>query len=518
MSDAPALLRLPFPADDERDSIDSMLSHLSVVSSPNLEAEQYYDGSWTATQFGISIPPSMRGLATVAGWAGTVVDVLEERLDWLGWSSDGDDFGLDEVYAANGLDVDGGQAHIDALIYGVSFVTVGAGMDGEPSPLVTPQSPKTMTGWWDSRMRRLSEALSAQFELGQAVTVTLYRPNETIYCSRRNGAWVVDERDRHRLGRVPVVAVPNRARASRQIGRSEISRAVRYYADAAARTLLGLEVNREFYNAPQRVGLNVDDSMFEDPSGAKVSPWTSIQGRIWNIPPNGDGEPEPKVMQFDPASPAPYIDQVKGYATLLAAEAGIPPAYLGFQTDNPASADAIRAGEARLVKRAERRQTSFSRSWLEVGRLALLIRDGEVPDGYDLSVSTRWRDAATPTRAAAADEAAKLIGAGVLPPNSPVTYDRVGLSPAEQRQVAADLRRVDGRGVLDTLRETASQLVTTEDAAAVKQKADAMGVLIRSGVDPIDAAEAVGFTGLKFTGAVPVSLRLPQQDATQLED
>jgi hypothetical protein len=288
-------------------------------------------------------------------------------------------------------------------------------------------------------------------EDGQPVELTLYDDNVTSVFERVNGLWRAVERDQHNVGRPLVVAMPNRIRGSRTFGRSEITKAVRYYTEAAERTLLGLEVNREFYNAPQRVGLNVDESMFVDESGAPVSQWTSIQGRLWMVPPNDDGMPEPKVVQFDPASPAPYIDQVKGYATLLAAEAGIPAAYLGFQTDNPASADAIRAGEARLVKRAERRQTVFGRSWTEVGRLALLVRDGAVPDGFDGSVSNRWRDASTPTRAAAADEATKLIGSGILPPDSSVTYDRVGLSPAEQRQVAADKRRAAGRAVLASL-------------------------------------------------------------------
>jgi hypothetical protein len=45
----------------------------------------------------------------------------------------------------------------------------------------------------------------------------------------------------------------------------------------------------------------------------------------------------------------------------------------------------------------------------------------------------------------------KLIASGVLPPDSTVTYDRVGLSPAEQRQVAADKRRGAGRAVIASL-------------------------------------------------------------------
>jgi hypothetical protein len=249
--------------------------------------------------------------------------------------------------------------------------------------------------------------------------------------------------------------MPNRVRASRVEGRSEITKAVRYYSDAAMRTMLGLEVNREFYNAPQRIGLNVDDSMFQDESGNAISPWNSIMGRVWNIPANDDGMPAPDVKQFSPASPAPYLDQIQGYAQRVASEAGIPATYFGIHTANPASADAIRAAESRLVKRAERRQASFGRSWLEVGRLALLVRDGEVPEGYDTSVSTKWRDPATPTRAASADEATKLIASGVLPPDSSVTYDRVGLSPAEQRQVEADKRRSSGAAVIRALGDRA---------------------------------------------------------------
>jgi hypothetical protein len=429
---------------------------LQYVAIVNAEAEKRYSGEWAAEQFGISIPPTMQNLKTVAGWCGTVVDVLEERLDFLGWrTTDGEDtLGLRGVYQSNDLDVDSGMGHLDALIFGLSFVSVGTGADGEPSPLVTPQSPLTTTGEWSRRERRLSSALAGQFENGTAVGATLYLPDQTVTVEIKGGSWRVVDRDQHRLGRVPVVLMPNRVRGSRQIGRSEISRAVRYYADAAARTLLGLEVNREFYNAPQRIGLNVSDDMFQDAAGNPVSPWTSIMGRVWNIPANDDGAPGPDVKQFPPSSPAPYIDQVKGYATLLAAEAGIPPTYLGFQTDNPASADAIRAGEARLIKRAERRQASFGRAWREVGRLSLLVRDGEVPEDYDSRVSVSWRDAATPTRAAAADEATKLVAAEILPSDSSVTYDRVGLSPDEQQRVQTDKRQQAGRQVIRALNGT----------------------------------------------------------------
>lgn len=452
-------LRSLQPSDAEQGLVTELLDELAKYRAPNKSAEEYYEGEQITRQFGISIPPSMKDLRTVAGWSGTAVDVLEERLDWLGWSSDVDDFGLGEIYAENMLDVESGMAHTDALIFGVTFLSVGTGRKGEPSPLITPHSPMSTTALWDARSRRVRAALTvaSSDEFG-ATEVTLYLPDETVVLSRSavGGGWSVVDRDRHNLGRVPIVQMSNRTRGSRAAGRSEITSAVRYYTDAAVRTLLGMEVNREFYSAPQRVALNLPQDAFVDEHGNQISSWSTIQGRVWGVPPPEPGDPEPKVEQFTPASPAPYLDQVKGLAQMFAAEAGIPAAYLGFATENPASADAIRAGEARLVKRAERRQTMFGRAWLEVARLALMVRDGEVPDDFS-SVSAKWRDAATPTRAAAADEASKLIGSGVLPADSSVTYDRVGLTPAEQRQLVADRRRSAGRQALDALAVAAEQ-------------------------------------------------------------
>lgn len=59
--------------------------------------------------------------------------------------------------------------------------------------------------------------------------------------------------------------------------------------------------------------------------------------------------------------------------------------------------------------------------------------------------------------------------------------------------------------------------LTVVDPADLKAKADAMGVLIRAGVEPESAAAQSGLKGVKFTGAVPTSLRLPESDASGLE-
>lgn len=453
MTISPVALSLPTlrVTDDENNLITEMLNRLDVYAVSNTLKEGYYEGEQRVRQLGIAIPPSMESINTVVGWAGTAVDVLDERLEWQGWTAyTGDDFGLADIYNENQLDVDAGLAHLDALIHGTSFVVVGTGFEGEPSPLITVESANTMTGVYDPRIRRLSVAMAVNEKTnGQVSSVTLYLPNQTVYLSRVSGMWKVDERDVHNLGRVPVAQIVNRPRASRQGGRSEISKAIRAYVDQGVRTLLGMEVNREFYSFPQRYMMGADAEMFTDDDGNLIPGWQAVMSQMLVAPVNEEGN-NPDVGQFNPASPAPYLDQIKGLAQLVAAEAAIPSSYLGFVSDNPTSADAIRQAEARLIKRAERRQLMFGRSWLEVGRLALLVRDGAVPANFG-DVSVKWRDAATPTRSAAADEATKLISASVLTPDSTVTYDRIGLDPQEQRQLEAEKRQARANARLDAI-------------------------------------------------------------------
>ena len=130
-----------------------------------------------------------------------------------------------------------------------------------------------------------------------------------------------------------------------------------------------MDVNRECFSAPQRyaIGMSADD--FVGPDGRPLNPWQILTGRVWSTGEVGDDEREPKLGEFDPQPPGPFLDQIEGLAQLAAAEAGLPSHYFGLRGDQATSADAIRAMEARLVKRAERRQKSFGRSWSQVSRL-----------------------------------------------------------------------------------------------------------------------------------------------------
>ena len=415
------------------------VKQLNNSREPNREALEYYEGKHQSDDVQISTPQRMRHLKTVTGWPGTIVDCIDERLDFEGWLADDDGF-LNRVYAANHLDTEASQVHLDALIYGVSFAAVSPGGRNEPHPLVVGLSAKNTTGIWNPRTRLLSAALTVTKKSDETTAIEwlFWTPTHRWYCYRDSDGHIYAEGEPHGLGRVPVVAFPNRPRTSREFGRSEITRAIRYYTDAAQRTLLGMEINREFYNTPQRVGLNMPEDAFDGPDG--VQPWTSVMGQVWMLPPDPNGGKDshpPQMQQFPPSSPKPYVDQVREYQALVAAEAGVPEAYLGLNTENPSSADAIRALESRLVKRVERRQATFGRGWLEVAALCEAITGREA----DPMVTVEWGDPSTPTRAATADAVSKLVGAGILPPNSDVTLNMLGISAQEREQLRADRAR-----------------------------------------------------------------------------
>lgn len=445
---------------DELGLIIHLVTKLQHHDHKNRVLENYYEGKNRLKDLNISIPPSLKLVDSVVGWAGTAVDVLEERLDFEGYIG-GDAYGLNDIYRANELDLESPLGHKDALVFGKGFVFVGKGMDGEPDPLITIESPKRATAVYDMRRRMITAAILVnRGENSEVENGTLYLPDQTIWFEAFRRGFVEVFRDVHNLGRVTVSPLTNNPRSGDPDGRSEITKAVRSYVDSAMRTLLGAEVAREFYSAPQRYILGADESVFQDADGNPLNPWSVIQGRIMGIPYNEDEGVMPQVGQFTANSPAPYFEQIRQYAQLIAAETAIPASYLGFQTDNPSSADAIRQMEARLIKRAERRQKQFGRTWTEVAKLALLVRDGEIPADA-ANIRPVWRDAATPTRAAAADEVTKLVQVGVLSPDSEIVYNRIGLSDSDKQLLKTEKTTAQAATMLQNLATAANAVTPT---------------------------------------------------------
>jgi hypothetical protein len=402
----------------------SLTSDLTVLNA-------YYDGEVRLAAVGISLPPEMRQLTTVINWPRMQVDSVEERLDIEGFriaGSPGLDDRLWDWWQSNDLDDESSLGHIEALVSGRAYIVVGFDDDDPTTPLITVESSRAMTVDVDSRTRKVTAALRlySPNEAGDPQSATLYLPNVTRYYVKDNGGWTPDPDladIEHDLGEVPVVPLTNRARLADRDGRSEMAD-VMGLTDAACRTLTNLQGAQELLAVPQRYVLGATKEDFVDADGNRVPAWQAYIGRIMAL-----GNEEAKVGQFTAADLRNFTEVLNQYARMVAAITGLPPHYLGFTSDNPASADAIRSSEARLVKRAERRARSFSGAWETALRLAIRLIDG-VDTASRLE--TVWRDPSTPTFAAKADAVTKLFAAGLIPKEA--AWDALGYSAEQQRQ------------------------------------------------------------------------------------
>lgn len=446
----------------EQEALSVLRAKLLHHQSGNQTKADYYEAKTRMDSLGIAIPPSLEGLDCALGWPSVAVDTIEERLDFERWTSPVEDnFGLDDVYQANDLDVESPIAHLDALIYGTAFAAVGRGVDGGPDPLITVESPRYMTAIIDPLTRQVRSALrvveedrETSYGRVKEVAATLYLRGVTIHLDGSNGSWRVVDRDVHNLDRIPVAQLINRPRSGARDGRSEITPVVRSLTQTGMRTLAAAEIAREYHAAPQRYVLGAKESFFVDADGNPLSSWKSYLGRLLALERDENGD-VPDIKEFAGASLESFFGMMRMLTQLVSSEIAVPANYLGFSTDNPPSAEAINAMEARLVKRAERRQRMFGRAWTEVGRLAVMVRDdGRLPKEA-AKIRPEWRDASTPTKAANSDAVSKLVAAGIIPAQSRVAWDMVGLSADDQDRLDAEKRKQTVTDLVTGLRANA---------------------------------------------------------------
>jgi hypothetical protein len=378
---------------------------------------------------GISIPPSLSGLRTVMGWPAIGIDALDERcivesFRYAGQTESDDE--LDEIWHGNNMPLESSLGILDALVYGRGYIIGGTGED-ESVPLLTVESPLNMTAVWDARARKITHAI--QLYLNTDWTSDLYnREIAALYLPARPSTWPARSArtaSPPATGRsssatttawaCPSSAWPTASARPTREGASEITPAWMNLVDSGCRTLLGMEVGREFHAAPRRYVLGASEENFRKPDGTPISAWDTYIGKIWGLERDEEGN-LPQVGQFAPSDPSVYTKLVETYERLFQAAAGLPPHYMGITSDgNPASADAIRSSEARLIKRAERKHLGWGGDFCDGLRMALRIKHGgELPEKAR-RIECDWIDPATATPGATTDALQKQIAAGMVP-------------------------------------------------------------------------------------------------------
>jgi hypothetical protein len=388
----------------------------------------------------------------VIAWPMLVVDSLEERLDVEGFRLADDDTADEDlwrVWQENDLDEESQLAHIDAMVMKRCYAAVGTNEDDPDTPLVTFESPLEVYADIDPRARKVRAALRRysgyQGSLAREPEfyATLYLPDQTIYYQREgefSGQYTETDRDQHGLGEVPIVPLINRTRLADYAGHSELA-PILPLAHAANKIATDMMVAAEFLALPLRGVFGMGPEDLEDESGNKLTAIQAMLGRLLMIP-NVDGNE--KIFEFAAASLTNFTNVLDKIAQILASLGALPPHYLAFMPDNPASADAIRSGEIRLIKRAERKQRKLGGGHERTMRLVRRFQQGDW-DPRLRRLETIWRDPSTPTVAQKADAAVKLFN---LPqPIVPLemTREKLGFTAAERARMDAEDAKEEAR-------------------------------------------------------------------------
>lgn len=323
----------------------------------------YYDSKYQERDLGLVIPPDIRQrYRSCLGWCTKAVDALADRLVFKEFAND--NFELNEIFNLNNPDIFFDSAILSALIASCAFVYISMGDEGYPRLQVIEAS--NATGILDPITGLLKEgyAVLDRDNKGKPSLEAHFLCDRTDFY---NGNDLVDTRSNP--ADVPLlVPITHRPDAVRPFGRSRITRACMYYQGHAKRTLERADITAEFYSFPQKyiVGL----SQTAEP----MDKWKATISSMLQFTKDEDGD-APKLGQFTSTSMSPFTEQLKTIASSFAGETGLTLDDLGFVTDNPSSAEAIKASHETLRVTARKAQRCFGSGFLNVGYVARCLAD-----------------------------------------------------------------------------------------------------------------------------------------------
>lgn len=323
----------------------------------------FYEMKNVVKDLNISTPPEFHWLRATLGWCGKAVDSLADRLVFHSFTDD--NFDLMNIFQMNNPDVLFDSAVLSALISSCCFIYISEDETGYPRLQVIDGG--NATGILDPITGLLLEgyAVLERDANGKAILEAHFTTGKTEYIRKgQSKTQVIRNKAPYPL-LVPIIYRPD---AARPFGHSRISRACMKIMEGALRTIKRSEISAEFYSFPQKyvTGLSEDAEILDK--------WKATMSSMLVFT-KGEEDNETKVGQFSQQSMSPYTEQLRTFAALFAGETGLTLDDLGFVSDNPTSAEAIKASHENLRLTARKAQRTFGSGFLNVGYLAACLRD-----------------------------------------------------------------------------------------------------------------------------------------------
>lgn len=324
----------------------------------------FYEQKQRAEDFHISTPEGLEWFQSVNGWCTKAVDGLADRLQFDGF--DNDNFMMQEMFNLNNPDIIFDSSLLNALITSCSFFYISRGEDGNPRIQVIDGG--NATGIIDDQTNLLTEgyAVLVRDEFDRPQTYAYFQRGETWVYEVGNEKPIAHESTGAEYAAlVPVIYKPD---ARRPFGHSRISRSCMSIALSAMRTVKRSEIAAEFYSFPQKyaTGLSQDAEVMDS--------WKATMSAMLSFTRDDDGN-SPTLGQFQQQSMQPHLEQLKGFASMFAGETGLTMDDLGFNTQNPSAAEAIKASHETLRLMAGKAQRCFGSCFVNAGYIAACVRD-----------------------------------------------------------------------------------------------------------------------------------------------
>lgn len=377
---------------------------LDVYRRGALYRQQVYDMKNIDISPGITIPEKLRQQYRASlGWGAKAVDSLADRLVFREFAND--NFNINEIFQMNSADILFDDAKLSALINSCSFIYISEGDEDLPRLQVIQGS--EATGILDPVTRLLTEgyAVLTRDEYGNPSEELYFIPGRTDHFINGDLKNSVDNSAPAPL-LVPIIHRPD---SMKPFGRSRITRSAVYYQKYAKRTLERADITAEFYSWPQKyiAGLS--------PEAENLDTWKATVSSMLRFDKDEEGG-IPKLGQFTTPSMSPFTEQLRTAASGFAGETGLTLDDLGFPSDNPSSAEAIKASHETLRLAAEKAQRDFTSGFLNVGYLAASLRDGfEYKRNQLYQTKAKWEPVFKPDASTIS-----LIGDGTMKINQSV--------------------------------------------------------------------------------------------------
>lgn len=393
---------------------------------------QYYDGEQPLYYLlRILSEQDDRFGALTINWCEKFADSIDRRMFVEGFllgGNDTPDEDLWRIWQRNDMAEYQSENNVASLVTSNSYMMVGPSDEGA---LITVEAPDSLAVEIDPLTRRVIAALKFYKSDSEATVddrAVLHVPDSSggsrlvefevgKKVNSTKQEWMSAASRLQSSPEVPVVQFPNRQR--QRIGRSEL-RSLKPLVDAANFTATSMMASVLHHAMPRMLAINVAESLFMNEDGSvNREAVKSATGALWIVPAETDDDgnvpanaPKPDVKQLPASEMRNFHDTLSNLARIGAGLCDLPPHSLGFGvSDNPASADGIRASEGDMVARVERHQVARGNGYERVMRLAMAV-EGKDPATAS-GLETVWRSAATPTQASKADAAVKTYGAGI---------------------------------------------------------------------------------------------------------